>query len=121
MKHRIIFLSVLLCISCTKKLDIAEFQFQDQGESFNENNFAVIHEKYVTSFDIPGSNGIIVSHLRYAEIFKIQETCIVKTQNDLQELWIKIDDGWVLASSVQMYNNEDKAKTARELLLQYSE
>ena len=116
MKYSAFFIVILMLCSCTKKLEVNEFSFQDQGESFNENNFAVINEKYVTSFDIPGRSGIIVAHLRYAEIFKIQETYIVKDENSLQELWIKINDGWVLASSVQIYNNYDKAKTASEVL-----
>ena len=102
MKYSAFFIVILMLCSCTKKLEVNEFSFQDQGESFNENNFAVINE--------------IVAHLRYAEIFKIQETYIVKDENSLQELWIKINDGWVLASSVQIYNNYDKAKTASEVL-----
>lgn len=118
MKRLVIFLSAFLFFSCVKKFEISELSFQEQGDMFHENNFAVINEKYVTSFDIPGNDGIIISHLRYAEVFEIAETRIIKNQNGEQEFWIKIADGWVLSSLVQIYNNFDKAKTASEKLLE---
>lgn len=115
-RYFLIFLSLVIFISCKKKIELSDFELYDQSEVFTENRFAVVARKYLTSLDIPSDEGISVSHLRVGEIFDVQETRIVKSNSE-DVLWVKINDGWVLSSDVQLYNSFDKAKTASKELL----
>ncbi|MBQ7611779.1 MAG: hypothetical protein IJU92_01750 [Spirochaetaceae bacterium] len=112
----ILFATIFSLSACTKKTDLDTFSFLDESDIFGGNKFAVILDKYVTSVDIPSEQGITVSQLRCGEIFPIQETRILTTSQ--REFWVKINDGWVLSSSLQLYKTFEKAKTASERLQQ---
>lgn len=109
-------LAAVFCLfGCTKKISLNDFELKPQQDGFSENNYAVVTDKYVTAFDIPGEMGINVTQLRHAEIYPVEETTIVQSDEG-QLMWVKIAGGWVPETSVQLYTSFDKAATAAEKL-----
>lgn len=112
----VLILSFFTILACKKKLELSHFELADQSQSFSENNYAVICVKYITSLDIPGDNGISVTQMRQGEIYKVQDSCIIKTEKG-QSLWLKVKDSWLSEDKVQLYNSFEKAKTASKEIL----
>ena len=77
--------------------------------------FALVLDPYISLRDLPGETGITIAHGRRGEIYEVSGKRIVQTGSE-GIVWVLLGEGWVTASSVQLYSSREKADTAAAAL-----
>jgi hypothetical protein len=101
--------------SCSRKSQLADVALPELSRVSTEGRFALIMDPYVSLRDIPGSGGVTVAHARRGDVREITGRRIV-TQDAQRHIWLDVGQGWVQASSVEVYSNRARAEHASSLM-----
>lgn len=106
-------LSVVI-LSCSRGHTINTIAFPSTPAVSTSDRFALVIDPYISMRDQPGSGGITISHGRRGEIYPVTGNRLVQGDKT-NTLWIHLESGWVVESSVQLYSSREKAGTAAAL------
>lgn len=112
-------LSLLVAISvplsCARNSSITTLELPSTPAVSTQERFALVLDPYISLRDLPGETGITIAHGRRGEIFPVSGKRIVQTGSE-GIVWLHLGEGWVSASSVQLYSSREKAVTAAAAL-----
>lgn len=77
--------------------------------------WATIILPYTAFFDIPGAQGIVLSHGRKGDVLQITGRMYAK-ENTKTTLWLQCEKGWLSETAVNTYKNELQAQKASSQL-----
>ena len=110
--REIVALCFFFCLfSCSRYATLDSLTLPIDSAVNDADRFAVIIETYISLKDSPGANGIIVNHARRKEIYEVIGTEFVSKDAE-SELWVRLTDGWLQRSCVELYPSRAKAETA---------
>lgn len=108
-----IFSVFFVAVSCSKKADLIELNNEDLASLDPQSEWLLIVTPYVSCHSEAGWENKVINHVRKSEIRQKKGSKTVKTDDNF-ELWYFIDEGWISSSSVKLYSNRLKAKSAAD-------
>jgi hypothetical protein len=108
-------LALCLPVSCMRNSSITTLDLPSTPAVSTLERYALVLDPYISLRDLPGETGITIAHGRRGEIYEVSGKRIVQTGTE-GVIWLHLGEGWVLASSVQLYSSREKAETAAAAL-----
>ena len=72
--------------------------------------WAVVTDSYVALKADAGNSGTIISHARKGDIFQIKGNKIVSTEKNKNDIWYKLENGWLPEKSIRIFSNKLQAE-----------
>ncbi|MGN0740067.1 MAG: hypothetical protein ACI4LX_07840 [Treponema sp.] len=122
MKKIIFLLSVFsICFfsSCKARNEQIVFQENDVINLNPSISWAVVTEPYAAFRKESSWDSSALDHCRLGDVLMIEGCAILNKKNDssAKEIWYRFDKGWLVESSVSVYQNKLKAQKAAASLL----
>ncbi len=97
--------------SCSGKSRIADIAFPPTYVVEARNRFVVVVHPYAALRDQPGESGVTIGHCRKGDVFELTGTRFVESGGN-QMLWVCLEGGWILRSSVILFSTRAQAENA---------
>ncbi|MDY4210892.1 MAG: hypothetical protein SOX64_05670 [Treponema sp.] len=120
---KIIFLlavfSIYFLSSCKPRNEQIVFQENDVINLNPSISWAVVTEPYAAFRKEASWDSSALDHCKLGDVLMIEGCVILNKKNDLsvKEIWYRFDKGWLVESSVSVYQNKLKAQKAAASLL----
>lgn len=112
-----ILFSFVLFFSCSGKSKIAEIEFPPTYMVETRERFVVVIHPYAALRDQPGETGVTIGHCRKGDVFEVTGTRFMESGKK-QVLWICLEGGWILRSSVMLFSTRAQAENASRAFLE---